>query len=492
MQARSSNLLPEGTHLCRLEGRHRLTDQTREGRDREALELAVLVIDGVATGHRTTFRVFGRAKMDRAKRMRQGAQIVVTVVHVALDSGRSVSRVADFHAADEPSVVEAMGNGAPIATARSTGPNDLPPEEVPGILLQRLRRAVREGGLPADPHGAAVVAIAPPPPPADEYPIGFHLIGATRGLRTLVDFEAVLADHADCGPTVVTGMPGFISLFQYAAAIADHKEANNGSLAGFRGRCWSRWVAIDLDGDGTDVGLNQVLADAKKVVDALLALAVPTTKILVFFSGRRGIHILWPSQVFAAGPKDNFEAAVRLVCRAIAGLVGVEVDSSIYNPLAAMRAPNTRHEGTGLYKVAIPLNALSTLDAAAVQSLARQPSPFTMPDWRTPPVGLLHELWRWACGVEASHRRLTAAVIDADRRIFGDTFDLICHGAPEGSRGTRFFRAAANLLDFDCPEPLLRALLEPAARLCGYPDEDLENQIRGAITAHERRPTTPS
>lgn len=492
MQARSSNLLPEGRHLCRLEGRHRLTDQMPEGRDREALELAVLVISGVATGHRTTFRVFGRAKMERAKRMRQGEHIVITVVHGALDSGRLVARVADFHAADEPSVVEAMDDGTPLTISQSTGPNDRPPEEVPGILLQGLRRAVREGELPADSHGAAVATIAPPPPPADEYPIGFHWVGAKSGLRTLVDFEVVLADHAACEPTVITGVPGFISLYQYGADIADYMESRDGSLAGFRGRCWSRWVAIDLDGDGTDVGLDHVIADAKKVVDVLRALGVPAAKIVVFFSGRRGVHILWPSRVFAAGPKDNYEAAVGLVCRAIAGLGGVEVDSSIYKPLAALRAPNTRHEATGLYKVAIPLDALAALDAAAVQELARQPSSFTMPDWRTPPVGLLHELWRWACGVEAGQRRLTAAAVDADRRIFADTFDLICHGAPEGSRGTRFFRAAANLLDFDCPEPLLRALLEPAARWCGYPAEDFENQIRGAITAHERQPTTPS
>jgi hypothetical protein len=56
----------------------------------------------------------------------------------------------------------------------------------------------------------------------------------------------------------------------------------------------------------------------------------------------------------------------------------------------------------------------------------------------------------------------------------------------------RFFRAAANLLDYDCEEPLLRALLEPAARLCGYPAEDFDSQINGAMNAHARRPTVPS
>jgi hypothetical protein len=100
----------------------------------------------------------------------------------------------------------------------------------------------------------------------------------------------------------------------------------------------------------------------------------------------------------------------------------------------------------------------------------------------------LHDLWRLACVVETTTRRRTAAVSTGERRIFGDTFDLMVHGAHEGSRGTRFFKAAMNLLDFDCPEPLLYALLEPAARLSGYPMNEFTAQIDGAITAHGNDP----
>jgi hypothetical protein len=107
-----------------------------------------------------------------------------------------------------------------------------------------------------------------------------------------------------------------------------------------------------------------------------------------------------------------------------------------------------------------------------------------MPSWRMKPVAVLVDLWMWSCFAEGTQTARLTAAIDGERRIFRDTFDFLVHGAPDGQRGTRLFRAAANLLDFDCPEPLLRALLEPAARLSGYPPEDFDAQINGALAAH--------
>jgi len=492
MTAAHHNLLPEGRHQARLEARYSLPSQGPNAPKNAGLELVVVNTDGPCVGRRHSFRVWGQAKVERARKLRQGEPVMIVVVHKRLDSGGIVARVVDVYSANKPSAVEAMGNQTTTTKSPRDGSGSPPSEEVPDGLIDRLRSAIQRGSEPASWQDNAVASMSPPPSSAEEFPTGFHWKGAKNGRRTLVDFEAVLQQHANCGPTIVTEAAGFISMFEYGADIADYMEANGGSLSGFRGRCWSRWVAIDIDCDGTDAGLDQVLAAASTIVGTLKALGVPASTISVFFSGRRGIHILWPSGVFAAEAKDNYETTVGVVCRAIAGLVGVEIDPAVYKPLAALRAPNTRHEGSGLYKVIIPLGLLGTLDASSVRELAKQPSPFEMPDWRVGPVPLLHELWRWACGVEAGQRRRTAAVVEGDPRIFADTIDLIAHGAPEGTRGMRFFRAAANLLDYDCEEPLLRALLEPAARLCGYPPEDFDSQINGALNAHARRPTVPS
>ena len=492
MTAAHHNLLPEGRHLARLEARYSLSSQGPNAPKNAGLELVVVITDGPCVGRRQTFRVWGQGKTERARKLRRGDPVIIVVVHERLDSVRIVARVVDVYSASTPSVVEAMDGHTTTTKSPRDGSRSPPSEEVPDGLNDRLRSAIQRGSEPASRQELAVASISPPPSSAEEFPIGFHWKGAKNGRRTLVDFEAVLKEHANCWPTNVSEAAGFLSMFEYGADIADYTEANGGSLSGFRGRCWSRWVAIDIDCDGTDAGLDQVLADASTIVGTLKALGVPASTISVFFSGRRGIHILWPAGVFAAEAKDNYETTVGVVCRAIAGLVDVEIDPAVYKPLAALRAPNTRHEGSGLYKVIIPVDRLGTLDASSVKELAKQPSPFEMPDWRVGPVPLLHELWRWACGVEAGQRRRTATVVEGDRRIFADTIDLIGHGAPEGTRGMRFFRAAANLLDYDCPEPILRALLEPAARLCGYPPEDFDSQINGALSAHARRPTAPS
>lgn len=358
-------------------------------------------------------------------------------------------------------------------------------------LVAHLRRAII--GTASGPRSLAAAVLPRPatqPACAADFTSGFCRVGGKGGPLDLVQQEDALREYVACEAAVLTGVPGFLSIYQYTSDLAIYVRENGGSLAKYRGRCWARWLAIDLDGDGTAAGLDRVLDDIRKLVGVLHALGVPAESIVVFFSGGRGAHLLWPSSVLAAAPKDGFEATAGVVCQAIASLASVQIDINLYRPLASLRLPNTRHEETGLYKVVLLADELPGLNAASVKELAREPRPFVMPDWAVAPVMPLRDLWRLACGVEATARRRTAAVATGERRIFSDTFDLMVHGAPEGSRGTRFFKAAMNLLDIDCPEPLLYALLEPAARLSDYPMNEFMAQMVGAIAAHGNDPAT--
>jgi hypothetical protein len=456
-------------------------DRPLEGGERAGLELQAVISRGLYTGRPLAFRVWGEGKKQRARALRQGEQLIVAVTQVTLDSGTRVNRVSDFRAENEVSVIEVIEGGRPTGFGAACG-GGRPDADFPPELLDRLRAAVGRGV--AEAVQPELLTPRHRPAFADEYATGFHWVGGKSGQRDLVGFDRILGQYAACDPAVPTDVPGFISIDQYSSDLARYSEEHDGSLAGYRGRCWGRWLVIDLDGDGTDAGLDGNLNDTRLIVCALLALGVPAEAVVVFFSGRRGVHIMWPSQVLAAAPKDGFDATAGIVCRCIAGLVGVEVDMAVYKPLAALRAPNTRHEETGLHKVLLPLEDLAGLNATTVKQLAAEPRPFVMPDWSVSPVPLLHELWIAACQVGAGTRRRTAAVTTGERWIFGDTFDLMVHGAPEGTRGMRFFKAAMNLLDFDCPAPLLHALLEPAAQLSGYPMNEFTAQIQGAIKAH--------
>lgn len=478
--------LPFGEYQCRVLGRQSIQVPSASGEARSTLELHVIVSSGPHSGHQLSFRVWGEGKTQRARSLRRDEPLIVNVAHVRLESGAIVHRVVDFRTPSAACVLDDSGCGATTTATDEACSGGLPLVQSAPDLHDRLRGALTDTST----EPAPVVTTAPCPAFAAEFATGFHWLGAKSGQRSLIDYKHVFEQHAAMAATVHAGAPGFLSLCQYSCDIEAHAKAHGGSLAGYRGCSWARWLAIDLDGDRTDAGLNRVIDESVRVTGALVALGVPAESILVFFSGGRGIHIMWPSSVVGASPVDGFEMIAGRVCQTIADLVGVAIDMNVYKPLAALRAPNTRHEESGLYKIALALDELATLDAAGIRELSRAPRPFVVPAWSFSPVPLLQGLWAWASQAAVVVRRKATAVASGDRRIFGDTFDLMVHGAADGSRGMRFFKAAMNLLDFGCPEPLLHALLEPAARLSGYPQNEFASQIDGALKAHAERGTT--
>jgi len=457
------------------------------------IDLLFKLAGGSVPGLQLKHRVWAESSKARARRLKQGQEVVVVVRTVTLDSGKVVNRVIDFHAANEPSVIEAMMNdgGGTVVTKppAADAADPVLPAELWAALLKSGKTAAAKTG-PA----SILTATLPVGVDAEFFKHGFLRVGAKGGHREIVDYEATIAGYA-AHSTLPLGRartPGYLSVYQYAADIVAYQSQHDGSLKGYRGKCWARWLAVDFDGDGSPEGLDRALGDTRRFARFLIDRGVPVEKVLVFFSGGRGFHLMFPSACCGAGPKVGFEGAVGFFCGEIAKLVKATIDPNIYKSLASLRAPNTPHDESGLYKVLLPHEELEGLDAARVMELARKPRPFEMPSWRMKPVAVLVDLWMWACHAEGTQTARLTAAIDGERRIFRDTFDFLMHGAPEGQRGTRLFRAAANLLDFDAPEPLLRALLEPAARLSGYRPDEFDAQINGALAAHQARPANPS
>jgi hypothetical protein len=124
--------------------------------------------------------------------------------------------------------------------------------------------------------------------------------------------------------------------------------------------------------------------------------------------------------------------------------------------------------------------------AERIRELAKKPRPFVMPPWRYPARGVLSDCWEYAVRVEATRTDRLAGACRRYRHIFNDTRDFLHHGAPEGTRSKRLFRAASNLLDFRCPVALLLALLGPPAAMSGLATEEIHEQIRGAVRHRER------
>jgi hypothetical protein len=489
-------LVPPGRHRAVLIGRTKSPSSSSGGTNpsgQSHIDLLFELIGSGVPGRQLKHRVWAESAKGRARRLRRGQEVVIVVRTVTLDSGHVVNRVIDFHAANEPSVVEAMTaeGGVTVVTKRPLVAAADP--ALPVELWQRLMTS----GMTSEtkPGPASILATRlPVGAHAGAFVHGFLRVGEKGGHREIVDYETTLSNYAAHSslPPGQARSPGYLSVHQYAPDIADYQREHEGSLKGYRGKCWARWLAVDFDGDGSPEGLNRALGDARRFARFLIDRGVHADQVLVFFSGGRGFHLLFPSACCGAGAKVGFEGAAGIFCMGIAELVKATIDPNIYKPLASLRAPNTPHDKSGFYKVLLPQEELEGLDAVRVMELAREPRHFEMPSWRMKPLAVLIDLWMWSCHAEGTQTARFTAAIDGERRIFRDTFEFLVHGAPEGQRGTRLFRAAANLLDFDAPEALLRALLEPAARLSEYPPADFDAQINGAIAAHQARPTTPN
>lgn len=487
----SRDVVPFGRYCGRVVSRTTITQPSQGALpNRPSLELTVRISEGDYTGRVLTFPIWGEARMQRARSLRSEQRVVLAVTELRLKSGRMVNRVTDFWAADDSSAADVGTNGRGQITARGHVQTFDGGLKLPNDLRVRLERMGESSALDAEQSGsdvraAAIAAELNVAGHGDDYRNGFFWVGAKHGRRTVIEYEPVLAALAEAGGEGCGQEPAFLSVFQYTADLRAHQEANtDGSLAGYRGRAWARWLAIDIDGDDSPGGLDRTLREAAKIVDVLSRQGIPLGRILVFFSGSRGVHILFPTAAFGAGPKADFEGAAKRTCLAIAELAGVTIDSAIYNPLAPLRAPNTRHEKSGLFKVLLPAGDLAHITAADVREMATSPRPFAMPDWRLRPLPVLVDVWMWAC--TAAPARLPAASerSDSDCFVFSDTIDLLVHGAPEGTRGERYFKAFMNVLECGCSPEFAAKLFGRSAQLCGYPGNEFMSQLDGAVKAH--------
>jgi hypothetical protein len=368
-------------------------------------------------------------------------------------------------------------------------------KQIPGVNFQTIRRA--EGPpaeaaatLPARVPTAEEIAAA-----AAAYPHGFACIGAKEARRDVVAWETAYASMAGCTAKVI-GQPVFLSNFSFGddflTYVRNHEKP--GSMAGYRGPAYSRLLVFDIDRKDASGRPDPAAAlpDVSSLIVALMELGFPHESISVFFSGSKGAHVAVASSLVGAMPSDNFPAIAREFCSMIAAEAGIEIDLSLYSILQPLRAPNSRHEGSGLFKVAMTVEEFLDRSLEEIRELATRPRVFVPPPFVHEPIPVLAELWSHAGQVvsgPARRRDLDQRAIGGDARIFGQTWEFLFGGAPEGERAVALFRAAANLADFESCDDLIRALLSRGTMLCGLPPAEAAAHIDSALRrAAEGRP----
>lgn len=330
---------------------------------------------------------------------------------------------------------------------------------------------------------------------ADQFVIGFACVGSIGTKRMPVDWGEFWTSMATSAGSVKE--PVFASTYVFGQDLIDHIAANDrrdgldgskprGSMEGFRGPHYSPLISFDIDSrnHGGDADPEQAQESAIRLVMTLLEVGVPVDRILIFFSGRKGFHVQFPSSIAGALPSTRFAETAGTFCLRLANRAGIEIDESMYRILQPLRAPNSWNEGSGLYKVRLGIEEVIDMSIDDIKDLSRSPRPFRPPSFDAEPLPAIADLWRQSGSSgrpqstqDASYRRPGSE----EPRLFRDTWHFIVNGAEPGTRATELFKAAANLMDFGTMDALVRALLQRPAELSGLTPLEALGHIDGAI-----------
>ena len=309
--------------------------------------------------------------------------------------------------------------------------------------------------------------------------IGALVLGAPMGPRSLVSHAKLLNAYAD-GSLADQGedREAYLSHFLFGPEMRMHHKANRGSVAGFAGPCWARWLVFDIDRPELSVALE----DARRLVRFLLQ-RYPELEPVVFYSGSKGFHVLLE---LAHVPQQSvgFQHIAKTFAEGLARAAGVVIDDGVYDIARIIRLPNTRHPKTGRYKRRLNLEELFRLEVSRIIELAEHPFGEGLPSAERVPDRLPKD-WHEAAQRTSMRAEARATIRQdagtADTRAPRYLMEFLRFGVDQGERHAMLFKCAAYLAEQGAPSHLVAALLTEPGQDVGLSPKDVERQIRCGI-----------
>jgi hypothetical protein len=316
----------------------------------------------------------------------------------------------------------------------------------------------------------------------DRFPYAFRILGPLDGPRKRVDADAAHAAYRSCDSRAQVDREAYLSHFRFDESFREHL-AVTGSTRGFSGATWAEEMVFDIDVEGNlAVALD---ATRQLVVSLVKQYATPPKGITVHFSGYKGFHVGLPTRLWLAGGGLNFHRVAGVFAGRVAAQAGVRIDTSVYDRVRALRAPNSRHPKSGLHKRHIPIALFETITAEQVVELAVHPEPFAFPDCNVLPI-VDRLAWEWQHASEAvaleeraaAQRRADVASGLARPTLNRLTLEII-RGEPiqTGDRHRLIYSAARDLAEKGAPRHLVDALLREVALDTGLPPREVDRQL---------------
>ncbi len=216
--------------------------------------------------------------------------------------------------------------------------------------------------------------------PAQEYPYGdFQFREIVEG--PLSNRKAGRIQKGCFGQFLdLFGLPpkeAYLSAFLFSSPVLDyHKNPGTGngvgSLAGYSGPVKASSLFFDFD-CAEDPGKAQwELATLLFRLDDLEAYA--PENIRIFFSGCKGFHVMVADADLERMPaSEDMPNRVEAACRKLAGDLQT-FDGSVYGKTRLLRAENSRHPKSGLYKIPLTLEEANDINLSIddIRNMARQ------------------------------------------------------------------------------------------------------------------------
>ena len=324
--------------------------------------------------------------------------------------------------------------------------------------------------------------------------LGFRIVGPCTNERRLVDWQAAFVGYAALDERAEVNREAYLSAFTFGEDFRQHLDAT-GSTKGFDGVCGAEFVWFDIDRTDLEVARRDAARLCLRLTERY---SLDDDGLLIFFSGSKGFHLGLPTDLWQPSASLTFHRTARRLAEGLAAAAQVTIDGGVYDKVRAFRAPNSRHQKTGLHKRALTLDELMRLSVERIQDLAREPRAFDVPTINTQSEQAAAD---WLDAVQAMEREADAiqqrrasnrtsgngsARLNGSTRLNRATLDFIRDGATSGDRHRVLFSAAANLAEFGCSSELARELLTEAALDSGLSPSDVRRQIECGLKHHSK------
>lgn len=126
-----------------------------------------------------------------------------------------------------------------------------------------------------------------------------------------------------------------------------------------------------MDFDSTE--FEEVRADAIRTIAMFKAIFdIPQDLLKLYFSGKKGVHLLVPREIFRIEPRKDLNEIYRVIAKDIHQVLKYKtMDLKIYDRVRLFRVANSIHPDTGLHKIPLTYEELRNLSTEQIAKMAQ-------------------------------------------------------------------------------------------------------------------------